>query len=180
MPKNIKLIIGSTRENRIAPQIAEWVQTNANRTDISLEILDLKEVDLPAFAAPIPPAYAPTDTEAGKAWASQIEAADGFIFLTAEYNRSIPSSLKNALDYLVAEWKEKPAVIVSYGYIDGGQSATRHLRDIFDWLKIRTIEPTIALQLSQETVDENGQIKDSESSFAGYVDDLDRAVSELV
>lgn len=179
MPRNIKLIIGSTRQNRIAPQVAEWIQKHASEAGLPLEIIDLKKLNLPPFDAPVPPAYAPTETEEGKAWAGQVSESDGFIFLTAEYNRSIPSSLKNAIDYLGAEWKGKQAAIVSYGYIDGGGSATNHLKDIFNWLKLDIVEPTVALQISQDDFDASGAFKDTEMTFASHLDVLNQVFSKF-
>lgn len=179
MAKNIQLIIGSTRQNRLAASVSKWVQSSIKRDDINLEIVDLKDIALPAFDAPVPPAYAPVDTDSGKTWAQTVTKADGFIFLTAEYNRSIPSSLKNALDYLVAEWKGKPAAIVSYGYIDGGGSATNHLKDILGWLKAPVVEPTVALQLSQDMFNEDGNFKNIDEAFAKYEEALTEAVTRL-
>lgn len=177
MSKKIQLIIGSTRENRLGSSIAQWVAAQtAKNSGIELEIVDLKQENLPMMDAPIPPAYAAVDTDAGKAWADKIGAADGYIFLTPEYNRSIPASLKNALDYLVEEWKEKPAIIVSYGYIDGGKSATRHLQDILDWLKVHHANTTVALHLNQDMFDEAGKLKDINESFAAYEEELTQAL----
>lgn len=180
MSKKIQLIIGSTRENRVGESIASWIEGQLTKNStVELEIVDLKKQELPAFDAPIPPAYAPTTTEAGKAWAKKVASADGFIFLTPEYNRSIPSSLKNAIDYLAAEWKEKPAVIVSYGYIDGGKSAATHLQDILDWLKIDTTAAAINLHLSQEVMGEDGRVKDIDAAFAQYEEQLSIAMQQL-
>ena len=180
MAKNVKLIIGSKRQNRIAPEVAAWVEKHAATADINLEVVDLKELDLPPFDAPIPPAYAPTSTDDGKKWAEIVSSADGFIFVTSEYNRSIPSSLKSAIDYLADEWKEKDAVIVSYGYVDGGQSAARHLNDILGWFKMNIIEPTVPLQLSQDDFTDEGRFKDIDASFAESTNTLLEAVSKLV
>lgn len=179
MTKNIKLIIGSTRQNRIAPEVAKWVESHASQADIALEVIDLKELALPEFDAPIPPSYAPTDTPDGKKWAEIVTSADGFIFVTSEYNRSIPSSLKNAIDYLAAEWKEKPAAIVSYGYVDGGTGAARHLSDILGWFKMDIVEPTVALQLSPDYFSEDGSFKDIDAAFASNADALNDAVQKL-
>lgn len=179
MAKNIQLIIGSTRQNRLAPSVAEWIKKHSQHDGINLEVVDLKDVQLPAFDAPVPPSYAPVDTEAGKKWAQSVAKADGFIFLTSEYNRSIPASLKNALDYLVAEWKEKPAVIVSYGYVDGGQKATAHLKDILGWLKAPIVEPTVALQLDQQMFNEDGSFKNIDDAFAAHEEVLVEAISQL-
>ncbi len=167
MTKNIKLIIGSTRQNRVGSAIAPWIVEKASTLVIAVEVIDLKELDLPPFDAPVPPAYQQTTTKAGLAWAKTVEEIDGFIFLTPEYNRSIPSSLKNAIDYLSPEWKDKQAAIVSYGYVDGGQSAVAHLKDIFAWLKMDIIDPTVSLQIAQDHFD-NGYFKDIDAAFLSY------------
>lgn len=180
MTKKIQLIIGSTRENRVGAQVADWVATHVRaHDDIELEIIDLKEVNLPFFSAPIPPLYAPDTTDAGQAWAKRIDEGDGFIFVTPEYNRGIPATLKNAIDFLVAEWKEKPAVVVSYGYIDGGQSASKHLHDVLHWLKVATAESTVSLKLTTEMMGVAG-IKDVDEAFTDYEVVIDEALKELV
>lgn len=180
MSKKIQLIIGSTRENRVGAQVARWVATQAEKhDDIELEVIDLKEVNLPFFNAATPPLYAPDGSEAGQAWAAKIAQGDGFIFVTPEYNRGIPAALKNALDFLVEEWKEKPAAVVSYGYIDGGQSASKHLHDVLAWLKVATAESTVSLKLTQEMMGATG-IKDVNEAFADYELVIDEALQELV
>lgn len=181
MAKNIQLIIGSTRQNRLGAQVAEWVKKHAEEHEgISVEVIDLKQENLPFLDAPIPPAYAPVDTPEAKAWAEKIGRGDGYIFLTPEYNRSIPASLKNALDYLVTEWKDKPAVVVSYGYIDGGQSAANHLYDVLSWLKLATAESSVHLKLSQEIMTEDGSIKDVDAAFGDHVAVLEAAFNEIL
>lgn len=180
MAKKIQLIIGSTRENRVGAQVADWVATHARaHDDIELEVIDLKEVNLPFFNAPTPPLYAPDTSDAGQAWAKRIDEGDGFIFVTPEYNRGIPAALKNAIDFLVAEWKEKPAVVVSYGYIDGGQSASKHLHDVLSWLKVATAESTVSLKLTQDMMGAAG-IKDVDEAFADYEVVIDEALKEIL
>lgn len=179
--KNIKLIIGSTRQGRIAKPIADWLVIQAKAEGIELEVLDLAEINLPMFDAAVSPAYVPTQTVEGKAWQAQIADADGLVFLTAEYNRSIPAPLKNAIDYLYAEWEAKPTAIVSYGYIDGGGSATKHLKDILNWVKADIVDQTISIPFTQELFD-NGQFKDIDSALADvkepFIEAL-RAVSAI-
>lgn len=180
MAKKIQLIIGSTRENRVGAQVAEWVATHANKHgDIDLEIIDLKEVNLPFFNAATPPAYGPDTSDAGQAWAKRIDQGDGFIFVTPEYNRGIPAALKNAIDFLKAEWEHKPAVVVSYGYIDGGAGASKHLHDVLSWLKVATAESTVSLKLTQDMMGATG-IKDVHESFADYELIIDEALEEIV
>jgi NAD(P)H-dependent FMN reductase len=181
MAKKIQLIIGSTRENRVGADVAEWVATHARaHDDIDLEVIDLKEVNLPFFSGPTPPAYAPDTTEAGQAWAKKIAEGEGYIFVTPEYNRGLPAALKNALDYLVAEWENKPALVVSYGFIDGGQSAAKHLHDVLGWLKVSTVESTLSLKLTQDMTKPEGGIKNADEAFSDYEAVIDEALKELV
>ena len=173
------LIVASTRQNRIGGSIAEWLKRQADETDIELNVIDLQEVNLPAFDAPIPPAYAPNDSEHGKAWAKQISESDSFIFLTPEYNRSIPSSLKNAIDYLVPEWKAKKAAIVSYGYVDGGANAAKHLTDVLNWLKMDVSPEQTHIKLSQDFFDKAGAFENIDESLAEYSQPVTAAVRAL-
>lgn len=179
MAKNIQIIVGSTRQNRIGGQVAEWVKTHADSHEgISFEIVDLAEVDLPFFNSAVSPMYAPDDSVAGKAWSETIEKADGYIFVTPEYNRSIPASLKNAIDFLYAPWLTKPAAIVSYGWIDGGASASKHLHDVLSWVKMDIAEDQVHLKLHADIMSENG-ITDTDAAFEGNVDSLNNAIKEL-
>ncbi len=99
-------------------------------------------------------------------------------FVTAEYNRSIPASLKNAIDFLFSEWDGKPAAIVSYGYVDGGGSATNHLKDILGWVKLQVVEPTVKIPFTQELF-ENGAFKDIDSALAASKADFVAALSAI-
>lgn len=180
MTKNIQIIVGSTRQNRLGGQVAEWVKKHAEaHEDINVEVVDLLAEDLPFFNAAVSPMYAPDSSPAAQAWAETIDRGDGFIFVTPEYNRSIPASLKNALDFLVAQWNEKPAAVVSYGWIDGGASASKHLHDILAWLKVATADSSVALKLSPEIMAEDGSIKDIDKAFADHVAVLEAAFDEI-
>lgn len=179
MSKNIKLIIGSTRQGRVGKPLSDWLVDTAKQAGFELEVLDLQEIALPFFDAMVPPAYMPTETPEGKAWAKKIDESDGFIFVTPEYNRSIPASLKNAIDFLVAEWKDKPASIVSYGYVDGGVSATQHLNDIFDWLKIKNVGKQMAVKLNRETFDDKGQFIDIDLTLEQIKEDFKESLKSI-
>lgn len=172
MSKKLKLIVGSTRQNRQGKTVADWLVSQAKDAGYDVELLDLKEINLPKFDAGVSPMYMPVDTPEAKAWAAQITDADGLIFLTSEYNRSIPGSLKDAIDYLYAEWNGKKASIVSYGYIDGGGSATKHLTDILNWVKIELVGPEIAIPFTQATFNEQGAFNDIDASLGGIKDDF--------
>lgn len=156
MTKSLSIIIGSTRTNRLGKDVAEWVSALAKEQGFdTVELLDLKDIALPAFDAPVPPMYSAVDTHEAKSWAEKIATAEHLVFLTPEYNQSIPSSLKSALDYLSGEWNGKPAAIVSYGYMGGGVHAAAHLRDILTFLKTDLVETSATIQLGDATVVDN-------------------------
>lgn len=181
MAKKIQLIVGSTRQNRVADDVLTWlVPQLQTRTDMELEVVDLKEESLPFFDAPISPLYMPDESEAGKRWGEKIGSADGYIFLTPEYNRSIPASLKNAIDFLAAEWNEKPATIMSYGWIDGGQSAARHLTEILQWLHVEVAEPQVHIKFESDMVDESRKIIDAPNALRAYNDTLAQSLDTLL
>lgn len=179
MAKNIQLIIGSTRQNRIGAQVAEWVKHHAEaHEELNIEVIDLAKENLPFFDSAVSPMYAPVTSEPGKSWSEKIENGDGYIFVTPEYNRSIPAALKNAIDFLYAPWLTKPAAIVSYGWIDGGASASKHLHDILSWVKMDIAEDQVHLQLHADIMGDNG-ITDAETAFADFVPQLNNALKEL-
>ena len=126
----IAIIIGSTRNSRFGDKPAKWVHEFASaRDDIDIEIVDLKDWPLPFFNEVASNAWAPTQNEVGQRWQKKVAEFDGYIFVTPEYNRSIPAALKNALDFSYPEWNKKAAAVVGYGSV-GGARAVEHLRTI--------------------------------------------------
>ena len=126
----IAIIIGATRDARFGAKPAEWIADRARaRGDWEVELVDLKEFDLPLFNEVASNAWAPSEDPKAIAWQKKMDEFDGYIFVTAEYNRSIPGSLKNALDQAYVEWNRKAFGIVSYGSV-GGTRAAEHLRTI--------------------------------------------------
>ena len=126
----IAIIIGSTRDARFGDKPAKWVYDIASaRSDIDVELIDLKDWPLPFFNEVASNAWAPTQNEVGQRWQKKVGEFDGYVFVTAEYNRSIPAALKNALDFAYPEWNKKAAAYVGYGSV-GGARAIEHLRNI--------------------------------------------------
>lgn len=138
---NIGIILGSTRQGRVSPQVGEWVKGIADqRGDANYEIVDIADFELPFLGT--------TDgTEPGiAAWNEKLASLDGFVFIVQEYNHSITGALKNALDFAREAWNNKAAGIVSYGST-GGARAAEHLRGICGELKIADVRthPTLSL-----------------------------------
>ena len=137
---NIGIIIGSTREGRVSPQVATWVKDIADqRNDANYTLLDVKKFKLPLLGE--------SSVKIGiNKWNETLKKMDGFVFVTAEYNHSIPASLKNALDLAKEPWNNKAAGIVSYGSV-GGARAAEHLRGILGELQIADVRTHVALSL---------------------------------
>ncbi|WP_196257714.1 NADPH-dependent FMN reductase [Pelagibacterium limicola] len=124
----IAIIISSTRETRFADKPAAWLLDLARqRSEIDVELVDLRDFDLPFFNEVASNAWAPTQDPKAIAWQKKVAEFDGYIFLVAEYNRSITAALKNALDQAYVEWGRKPAAYVGYGSV-GAARAIEQLR----------------------------------------------------
>jgi NAD(P)H-dependent FMN reductase len=129
-PPLIQAVIGSTRPGRFADKPAQWLMERASRrTDLQIELLDLRDHPLPFFDKTKAPAIAgrdyPDDDVAR--FGQIVDRADGFIFLTSEYNHGYPASLKNALDHVFPEFNRKPVSFIGYGNV-GGARAIEQLR----------------------------------------------------
>jgi NAD(P)H-dependent FMN reductase len=119
---HIQIIVGSVREGRRAKPVADWVYQQATpRGDCSVELVDLKDWDLPLFSLGRPPILGEYEDELQQRWAHKIAQADGYLFVSPEYNHGYTPVLKNALDYLYAEWLRKPASFVTYGGVSGAR-----------------------------------------------------------
>lgn len=158
---NIKIIAGSTRPGRFNLQVAEWVDEQARQHNEStnIELIDLAEINLPFLDEAIPPSQGKYQNAHTKKWARMIGRADGFVIVLPEYNHSVPAVLKNALDYLFAEWNHKPVTIVSYGSLAGGARAAEHLRGIAGELYMFDIREQMLLPDYWNNLDEKGKYR---------------------
>lgn len=146
----IGIVLGSTREGRVSPQVGTWVKELADkRGDAEYEIIDIADFKLPLLGE------VGGDASGAAAWSAKINWCDGFVFIVQEYNHSITGALKNALDYLRDEWNNKAAGIVSYGSV-GGARATEHLRGILSELLVAHVRVHPALSLFTDF--ENGTV----------------------
>ncbi|GLY47563.1 NAD(P)H-dependent oxidoreductase [Lentzea sp. NBRC 102530] len=147
---HIGIIIGSTRPGRNGEQVARWVLENAEqRADATFELVDLQDFPLPHLDEPMPPAMGQYQHDHTKAWAAKIASFDGFVMVTPEYNHSTSGVLKNAIDYLFAEWNNKAVGFVSYGGV-GGARAVEHLRLIAGELKMADVRTSVSLSMFTE------------------------------
>ncbi|GAC1326739.1 MAG: hypothetical protein NVSMB13_12270 [Mycobacteriales bacterium] len=146
----IGVILGSTRPNRNGEQVANWVMKQAaDRSDARFELVDLRDFPLPHLDEPLPPSRGNYQNEHTQRWAEKIASFDGFVMITPEYNHSTSGVLKNAIDYLYAEWGNKAVGFVSYGSV-GGARAVEHLRLIAGELQMADVRQQVTLSLATE------------------------------
>ena len=139
----IALVIASTRPTRFADIPANWLLEKARaRDDMTIEVVDLRDHPLPFFAEVASNAWAPSQSPEAVAWQKRLAEFDGYIFVLAEYNRSITGVLKNALDQAYVEWARKPFGAIAYGSM-GGTSALAHLRLIGVELQMVPVRNTV-------------------------------------
>jgi NAD(P)H-dependent FMN reductase len=143
----IGVILGSTRPGRRGEPVARWVMDEAGRrSDAEFELVDLADYPLPHLDEPLPPSMGQYQNAHTQEWAATIGRFDGFVFVTPEYNHSTSGVLKNAIDFLYAEWNNKAMGVVSYGAV-GGARAAEHLRLVAGELQMADVRTNVALSL---------------------------------
>jgi len=126
----IAVIVGSVRPARQGDKPAKWIAELAKQTgDFDVELVDLIDYPLPLFDAPASDFWMPTPNEVAAKWQAKLNEFDGYIIVTAEYNRSVPGALKNAIDWAYKPFIKKAVAFVGYGSV-GGARAVEHLRNI--------------------------------------------------
>jgi NAD(P)H-dependent FMN reductase len=161
----LRIIVSSTRPGRIGPKVAQWVAEQAPTSEWDVELLDLSAIDLPFFNEEDMPRNGNYAHEHTQKWASQVFESDAVIIVTPQYNRSFPAPIKNAIDYLYAEWQGKPIGLVGYGW-SGASDATTDLAKV-----LRHVQA--------EVVGETGLVFPDDLSPAGEVTVTDARRAEL-
>lgn len=145
----LKIIIASTRPGRIGLPIGNWITRVAEQHGgfDRVEILDLAEIDLPFLNEPKHPRLRQYTHQHTIDWSAAVDSADAFVMVSPEYNFSMTAPLKNALDYLVAEWAYKPVGLVTYGGMSGGTRAANAIRQVVSVLKMIPVPEAVALPM---------------------------------
>ncbi len=177
---NVKVIVGSTRQNRFSEKVLPWLsRTLSERSEFSVDVLDLKAHPLPLFDAPVSPSYV-TDgnynNEAINAWAKEIGAADAYIIIAPEYNHGYTAVLKNALDVVYGEWNRKVVGFVSYGSVGGGR-VVEQLREVAVELQMASTRTAVHINTPWNLLNEDGSLKDG--SLDAYTGQLNGMLDQL-
>lgn len=161
--QKILVVLGTTRPTRLGTKVADWfMEATKQHPDMEYEFVDLVDLDLPLLNEPELASSGKYQYDYTKKWSEKVASADGFIFITPEYNHSYPAALKNAIDYLYHEWVKKPVAFVGYGGHYGLRSV-EHLRAVGIQLQMAPINPQVEINHFAQ-MDENGTFKATEKN----------------
>ena len=143
----IAIIVGSTRPGRKGEAVAKWAYEIAQRrSDAEFELVDIEDFNLPLLDEPMPPIMGQYTHDHTKRWSEKIASFDGYVFVTPEYNHATSGALKNAIDFLYAEWVNKAAGFIGYGGASGAR-AVENLRLIMGELQVATVRAQVGLSM---------------------------------
>lgn len=178
------VIVGSVREGRLADRVVQWLEAELSNLKTEYTMLDIKTYGLPLLDMAVEPHNADkkyNHDEVTK-WSEAVAACNAYIVVTAEYNHGYPAALKNGLDWLYPEWKNKPVGIISYstGPV-GGARCIEHLLPVLNHLGMHNLSTAISIGKAQEIIDQNGKTEATylADMLAGMVRDLDSMVDNL-
>lgn len=178
---NIKVIVGSTRENRFSEKVLPWVTSELDTSEeISYEVLDLRDWEMPFYNEPMSPATIkdgayPNDVV--RNFATKIDEADAFLIIAPEYNHGYSAVLKNAFDSVYAEWNNKAVGFVSYGSVGGGR-VVEQMREVAVELQMAPIRNAVHIQAPWNLLDESKELKDG--ALDDYTHSLSGVLQQLV
>jgi len=158
----VALILGSIRDIRRGGRVAKWLMPQLSAlNDLEVELLDLKDYQLPFFDESNSPEGLERkySNKTAQKWSQKIDSADAFIVITPEYNHGTSGVLKNALDWLYYEWARKPVAFISYSpNASGGARAVEQLRQNVIELQMAPLREAIHIAYVLDTIDEDGNL----------------------
>jgi NAD(P)H-dependent FMN reductase len=159
----LQIIIASTRPGRVGPSVAAWIYERAvTHGGFDVELVDLAEVNLPMFDEPKHPRFGEYVHQHTKDWSATISRGDAFIFVIPEYNYGFNAAIKNAIDYLNAEWRGKAVGFVSYGGVAAGTRAVQMLKQVVTTLKMVPIFDAVNIPFVQQFLDDEKRLQPNE------------------
>ena len=179
----LQIVVGSTRPGRVGRPVAEWFEERArDHAGFEVELVDLAEVGLPLLDEPRHPRLGDYEHEHTRRWSTTVARADAFVFVTPEYNHGTSGALKNAIDFLHAEWEYKPVGFVSYGGVSAGTRAVVSLKDVVTSLKMMPIHEAVHLAHVATLLDEERRLRPGDGAAvaaASLLDELARWTAAL-
>ncbi|KAH8156150.1 hypothetical protein CIB48_g12097 [Xylaria polymorpha] len=188
----------------VAALIKPYLEKTLAPSDIKISPVDLQDFNLPIFNENVAPAteqeeqktdrakqnatvvpeFAQFQHEHSKAWSAEIAKHDGYVLVTPEYNYGMPGGAKNAIDYLMNEWKGKPLTIVSYGAM-GGSKANQQAKEMLSGMGLRVTETRPQLAFVDARAEMGGLLSagklspETQAKWEGQSSDIVKAAEEL-
>ena len=178
MSANVLVFYGSYREPRYGIRLARYVTSQLTARRMNAELIDAREIGLPMLNRMYKEYPKGTAPEAMERLAHKIRSADGFIFVSGEYNWGIQPGLKNLTDHFLEEWFWRPAAIVSYSFQrTGGARASYSWHGILNEMGMIVVSSSFAVGPITDALNEQGApIGESgaylEKAFPKVADDL--------
>ena len=161
MPK-LTIILASVRDGRAGEAVARWFVARARaHGKFDVQLADLKELNLPILDEPNHPRLKKYVHDSTKAWSAVVDGSDAFVFVTPEYNYTMPPALVNALDTVYHEWGYKPVAFVSYGGVSGGMRAVQTARLMVTGFKMMPMVEAVNIPFFTQLI-EGGVFKSNE------------------
>lgn len=155
----LQVIVASTRPGRVGPAFARWFTSRAEEHGgFDVEVVDLAEQALPFMDEPEHPRLGRYRHEHTKRWSATVQRADAFVFCTPEYNHGYTAPLKNALDYLHAEWADKPVGFLSYGGVAAGTRSVQQLKQVVAALRMVPAVEGVNVPFAASVVGPDGEV----------------------
>ena len=149
----LQVIVGSTRPGRIGRPLGEWARDVAvAHGGFEVELVDLAEVDLPLLDESSHPRLGRYEHDHTKRWSATVARADAFVLVVPEYNHGYNAAVKNAIDYLHAEWQHKPVGFVSYGGVAAGTRAVQQLKPVLAALHMVALPEAVNIPMVGKVV----------------------------
>jgi NAD(P)H-dependent FMN reductase len=159
----LQIIVASTRPGRVGLPIGQWVRDVAvEHGAFDVELIDLAEVNLPFLDEPKHPRLGQYEHQHTKLWSAKIAAGDAFVFVMPEYNHGYNAPLKNAIDFLYAEWQHKPVGFVSYGGVAAGTRAVQAIKPVLAVLKMTPAVESVPIPFFGQHVNSDGRFNGTE------------------
>jgi NAD(P)H-dependent FMN reductase/ribosomal protein S18 acetylase RimI-like enzyme len=153
----VLVLVCSTRPGALGPVVGEWLTKTLTRPAAELSVrltpVNLADLELPFLDEEEEPSSGLYRNDHTRRWSALVDAADGFIVVTPEYNYGMPATLKNALDYLSVEWGWKPVGFVSYGNTSAGTRSVQHAKQVVTTLRLVPLGATVAIRIGDAVED---------------------------
>jgi chromate reductase, NAD(P)H dehydrogenase (quinone) len=182
LPHKIAIVVGSIRKDSINRKLAKAL---VKLMPSDLEGVLVRIDDLPVFNQD----HDQNPAEPVKRVKAEVTSAQGLLFVTPEHNRSLPTALKNVLDWVSRPygqnlWSGKPGAIAgaSVGAV-GTAVAQAHLRGVLGYLNVPTLgQPEVYMQFTQGLIDDEGNISNdgTRKLLQGFVDRYSAWIAKFV